>query len=79
MRKRLQNIIKEYPKIYIDEISFNDNTFEIEIDIWNEEYKERKDFVEDCEKVRYRLEEQGFCCAKDAEYSEYIYRLYIII
>ena len=79
MRKRLQNIVKEYPKMYIDEINFNDNTFEIEVDLWNGEYEERKDFVKDCEKVRYRLEEQGFYCAKDAEYSDYIYRLYIII
>ena len=79
MRKRLQNIIREYPKMYIDEIDFNDNTFEIEVDLWNREYKEREDFIKDCERVKYRLEEQGFYCAKDEEYSDYIYRLYIII
>lgn len=79
MKKRLQNIIREYPKLYLDEIDFNDNRFELEIDLFNSSYKNRNDFVNDCNEIKKELEKLGFRCAYDSELNENIYRLYIII
>lgn len=79
MRKRLQNIIREYPKLYLDEINFNDNTFELEVDLFDSQYEEHKDFQKDCIEIIQDFENIGFRCAYDLEYSDTICRIYIII
>ena len=79
MRKRLQNIIREYPKLFLDEIDFNDATFELEVDLFNSQYNTQKDFQKDCIKIVQEFENIGFRCAYDPEYSDTICRIYIII
>lgn len=76
---RLQNIVRLYEKISIDEVVFNENSYELEVDLWDCGYKNHQNFVKDCNLIKKRLEEKGYECAKDEEYSEYIYKLYIII
>ena len=79
MNKRLQNIIKEYDGLYLDNIWFNENTFELEIDLFQQGDCNRSDFIDKCHKIRTELEEKGYQCAYDEAYDDYTYRLYIII
>ena len=76
---RLQNVVAKYNEVYIDEIIFNENTFELEIDLFMNGDTNRKDFIKECNSIKEELEFLGYKCAYDDEYSEYIYRLYIII
>ena len=76
---RLQNIIREYDGLYLDNIWFNENTFELEIDLFHQKGDNRSDFVDKCHKIRTELEKKGYQCAYDEEYDNYTYRLYIII
>ena len=77
--KRLQNIVNQYKNIYIDDINFNENTFEIEVDLFNNGYIQRKDFIKDCDLIRKELEENNYRCTYDDDFSEFIYMLYIFI
>lgn len=76
---RLQNIIRKYDGLYLDNIWFNENTFELEIDLVKEGDYNKSDFVNKCHKIRKELEKKGHQCAYDEEYDDYTYRLYIII
>ena len=75
---RLQNIIAKYDGVYIDEIGFNENTFELEIDLFMN-CDNREEFVKECNNIKEELEFLGYKCAYDDKYSEYIYQLCIII
>ena len=79
MSKRLQNIIRQYDGLYLDNIWFNENTFELEIDLFQQGEYNRSDFVDKCHEIRKKLEKRGYQCAYDEEYDDYTYRLYIII
>ena len=76
---RLQNIIRKYDGLYLDNILFNENTFELEIDLFQQGDYNRSDFIDKCHKIRIELEKKGYQCAYDEEYDDYTYRLYIII
>ncbi len=75
---RLQNIISKYDNVYIDDIVFNENTYELEIDLWWKDGK-KEDFIKECNLIKDELEQLGYTCAYDDEYAERIYELYIII
>lgn len=76
---RLQNIIREYDGVYLDNIWFNENTFELEIDLFQQGDYNRSDFIDKCHKIRKELEKKRYQCAYDEAYDDYTYRLYIII
>ena len=79
MSKRLQNIIRQYDGLYLDNIWFNENTFELEVDLFQQGDGNRSDFIDRCHRIRKELEKKGYQCAYDEEYDDYTYRLYIII
>ena len=76
---RLQNIIRKYDKLYIDDIGFNENSYEIEVELFIGRYKNRNDFIKDCIKIKNELEKNGYKCAYDDDFSDTIFMLYIII
>ena len=77
---RLQNVIAKYKdSLYIDNIYFNENTYEIEVELFQMHSVTREDFVAKCNLIKEELEQEGYKCAYDDDYSEYTYMLYLII
>ena len=74
----LKDIVAKYDTVSIDEISFNDVTYELEIDLWWLD-GDKSEFVKDCNSIKKEMEFFGFECTYDDVYSEHIYRLYIIL